>query len=146
MPENHWINKNITGDAFLTGANGRQAYVLYIKVNFAYLLSMKSQNLSWYLKNVDLFRGLSAEALKAVSQIVHEKICPKKELLYSPHSEASQIYILKKGEITLYLSRAGIYQYSALCFGHDNSVFTHRHRRAKDSFKVSFFGKSSLGF
>lgn len=81
--------------------------ILYIKVNFAYLLSMKSQNLAWYLKNVDLFQGLSAEALKEVSQIVHEKICPKKELLYSPHSESPQIYILKKGEITLYLSREG---------------------------------------
>lgn len=81
--------------------------LLYIKVNFAYLLIMKSQNLSWYLKNVDLFQGLSAEALKEVSRIVHEKICPKKELLYSPHSEMPQIYILKKGEITLYLSREG---------------------------------------
>ncbi|MBI4234962.1 Crp/Fnr family transcriptional regulator, partial [Candidatus Peregrinibacteria bacterium] len=68
---------------------------------------MKNQNLSWYLKNVDLFKGLSTDALIEISHIVHEKICPKKELLYSPYSEASQIYILKKGEITLYLSRGG---------------------------------------
>lgn len=80
---------------------------LYFKVNFPYLFAMKNQNLSWYLKNVDLFMGLSVEALKDVSQIVHERICPKKELLYSPYSETSKIYVLKKGEITLYLSRDG---------------------------------------
>lgn len=68
---------------------------------------MESANLFWYLKNVNLFQGLNAADLRDVASIVNEKNCRKKELLYTPHSEPEDIYILKQGEITLYTSQDG---------------------------------------
>ncbi len=68
---------------------------------------MRSSSLFWYLKNVNLFQGLEAAELREVASLVSEKKCHKKELLYTPHHEPEDIYILKQGEITLYTSKNG---------------------------------------
>lgn len=68
---------------------------------------MKDSNLFWYLTNINLFKGLNAADLREVASLVDEKTCDKKELLYSPHSGPEEIYILKKGEVTLYTSNEG---------------------------------------
>lgn len=68
---------------------------------------MKDSNLFWYLTNVNLFQGLTAADLREVAALVDEKTCNKKELLYSPHDGPEDIYILKKGEVTLYTSNEG---------------------------------------
>lgn len=68
---------------------------------------MKNTNLFWYLKNVDLFQGLEAAELREVAALIDERICHKKQLLYTPHERTEEIYILKKGEITLYTSKNG---------------------------------------
>lgn len=68
---------------------------------------MKNTNLFWYLKNVDLFQGLEAAELREVAALINERTCHKKQLLYTPHEKTEEIYILKKGEITLYTSKNG---------------------------------------
>lgn len=68
---------------------------------------MKDLNLFWYLKNADLFQGLNAVDLRAVAKMLNEKICLKKEVIYTPDSETCDIFILKRGEITLYTSNNG---------------------------------------
>ncbi|PIQ79756.1 hypothetical protein COV81_01010 [Candidatus Peregrinibacteria bacterium CG11_big_fil_rev_8_21_14_0_20_41_10] len=68
---------------------------------------MKNTHLFWYLRNVDLFQGLSESDLRDVAAIVHERSCHKRELLYSPYEGPNDIFILKKGEITLYTSKGG---------------------------------------
>ena len=68
---------------------------------------MNKTPLFWYLKNVDLFQGLNEADLTEVASIVNTRTCRKKQLLYTPHDEPDEIYILKKGEITLYTSNNG---------------------------------------
>lgn len=37
-----------------------------------------------------------------IAKKVAEKKCPKKEILYTPFEVANSVYVLKKGEVTLY--------------------------------------------
>lgn len=62
----------------------------------------------WYLKQVDLFQGISDEEIMSIATKVSERKCKKNELLYSPDKKASDtISILKKGEIALYYLHHG---------------------------------------
>jgi CRP-like cAMP-binding protein len=61
----------------------------------------------WYLKQIDLFHGISDEEIMQIAQKVVEKKCTKKELLYTPFDTSDSICMLKKGEVTLYHSHYG---------------------------------------
>ena len=61
----------------------------------------------WYLQQVDLFEGISDEEMMQLAGKIVERECLKKELLYTPFDEGDVIYILKKGEVTLYYSHYG---------------------------------------
>lgn len=56
----------------------------------------------WYLKKVDLFKGIPDEEIMRIAQKVSERHCDEHEHLYSPHQPSNTIYLLKSGEITLY--------------------------------------------
>ncbi|MDP2625209.1 MAG: Crp/Fnr family transcriptional regulator [Candidatus Peregrinibacteria bacterium] len=68
---------------------------------------MAHQSTHWYLKQVDLFKGISDEEIMKIADKVIERRCRKKELLYTPFEESDMIGILKKGEVTLYYSHNG---------------------------------------
>ena len=61
----------------------------------------------WYLKNIELFKGLSdddmAELLKG---ILHGEY-NQKEFLYTPSDAVENVFLLKEGEVTLYRSVDG---------------------------------------
>ncbi len=61
----------------------------------------------WYLKQIDLFQGISDEEIMSIAEKVVEKRCSKKELLYTPFESTDSICVLKKGEVTLYHSHYG---------------------------------------
>jgi len=56
----------------------------------------------WYLKKIDVFKGISDDEVLKIAKKVFEKKCQKKEILYTPFESTNCIYVLKKGEVTLY--------------------------------------------
>lgn len=66
-----------------------------------------TQDKFWYLKQINLFEGIPEDELMKLANNVHEKSCNKKEILYTPFEPNDCIYILKKGEVTLYYSKNG---------------------------------------
>lgn len=61
----------------------------------------------WYLQQIDLFQGIPDEEIMRIAKKTIEKKCVKKEIIYMPNEANNSIYVLKKGEITLYNSHAG---------------------------------------
>lgn len=61
----------------------------------------------WYLQQIDLFRGISDQEIMSIAKKMIEKKCTKKEMIYMPNEANNSIYVLKKGEITLYNSHHG---------------------------------------
>lgn len=66
-----------------------------------YYVLMKERTV-WYLNQVDLFKGIPDMEIMKIADKMVEKHCEKKELLYTPFEVAESIYVLKKGEVTLY--------------------------------------------
>ncbi len=61
----------------------------------------------WYLKNIELFKGLSEEdMMELLEGMLHSQVEPKK-FLYTPEDSVENVYILKEGEVTLYKSIDG---------------------------------------
>jgi len=61
----------------------------------------------WYLQQIDLFKGIPDQEIMSIAKKMIEKKCAKKEMIYMPNEANNSIYVLKKGEITLYNSHAG---------------------------------------
>lgn len=61
----------------------------------------------WYLQQIDLFQGIPDEEIMSIAKKMIEKKCVKKEIIYTPNEANNSIYVLKKGEITLYDLHAG---------------------------------------
>ncbi len=61
----------------------------------------------WYLKQVDLFSGITDSEMMKIANKAVEKKCLKKELLYTPFQTSDFICILKKGEVALYHDHEG---------------------------------------
>lgn len=61
----------------------------------------------WYLQQIDFFQGMPDQEIMNIAQKMIEKKCVKKEMIYMPNEANNFIYVLKKGEITLYNSHAG---------------------------------------
>ncbi|MDP7477258.1 MAG: Crp/Fnr family transcriptional regulator [Candidatus Peribacteraceae bacterium] len=61
----------------------------------------------WYLKNVELFKGLSEQDMMMIMEgILHQNL-ESKQFLYTPEDSVENVYILKEGEVTLYKSVDG---------------------------------------
>lgn len=61
-----------------------------------------SDNKVWYLKQIDLFRGVPDNEITSIANKMIERQCAKKEVLYTPFEVTDSIYVLKRGEVTLY--------------------------------------------
>lgn len=61
----------------------------------------------WYLQQIDLFQGIPDKEIMGIAKKMIERKCAKKEIIYMPNETSNSIYVLKKGEITLYNSHAG---------------------------------------
>lgn len=68
---------------------------------------MKHPNTLWYLKQINLFKGLPEEELRNIKKNMQEKRYAKKKMIYTPHNEDDSIYLLKEGEITIYYLHKG---------------------------------------
>lgn len=60
-----------------------------------------------FLRNCELYEGLSDEEICSVAQSSVNRNYTKGELIYTPHTPAPNIYIVKKGEVQLYHSIDG---------------------------------------
>lgn len=61
----------------------------------------------WYLKNIELFQGLSEpEMMEILEGMLHNQF-DSKQFLYTPEESVENVYILKEGEVTLYKSVDG---------------------------------------
>lgn len=61
----------------------------------------------WYIKNMELFAGLSDEGMMEVISGMVDKEYASKCFLYTPRDCVSNVFILKEGEVTLYQSMEG---------------------------------------
>ncbi len=55
----------------------------------------------WYLKNFNLFQGLSAEQMHMVAQRTVMREVRRKEVLYLPGDAGDRIYLLKRGVVKI---------------------------------------------
>lgn len=55
----------------------------------------------WYLKRVNLFKGISKEEMEQMAKMVEEKTFRKKELIYLPGEPGRHVYLLKKGVVKI---------------------------------------------
>ena len=61
----------------------------------------------WYLKDVELFEGVSEEEMHSMVQGIFDRQYDNKEFLYTAQEKPENVYILKDGEVTLYQSNGG---------------------------------------
>lgn len=61
----------------------------------------------WYLKNIELFKGLSEEEMMEILEGMLHNQFDSKEFLYTPDESVENVFILKEGEVTLYKSVDG---------------------------------------
>lgn len=55
----------------------------------------------WYLKQINLFKGMSKEEMEQMAKRVVEKSFRKKELVYLPGEPGNHVYFLKKGVVKI---------------------------------------------
>ncbi len=68
---------------------------------------MDTHDKFWYLNRINLFEGVSDTDIMDIAHNMTEKECFRKEILYTPYENVQSIYLLKKGEITIYYSHEG---------------------------------------
>jgi CRP/FNR family transcriptional regulator len=56
----------------------------------------------WYLKQVDLFKGISEVEVMSFAGRTNERVCLKSEMIYVFDQSLSEIYIVKSGKVVLY--------------------------------------------
>lgn len=61
----------------------------------------------WYLKNLDIFEGISDEEVMQLAGKVEECHFAKDEMIYGAQEELKSIYIVKRGEVRLFHSQEG---------------------------------------
>ncbi len=61
----------------------------------------------WYLKNLDIFEGISDEEIMEIAGQVRECMFQKDDLIYTPEDTFCCIYVVKRGEVRLFHSREG---------------------------------------
>lgn len=66
----------------------------------------ESQKL-WYLKNYNVFQGIPLSDLKKVATGAKIKECKSECSLYAPYDATDNVYILKRGEVSLYHEKDG---------------------------------------
>ncbi|MBI4431263.1 MAG: cyclic nucleotide-binding domain-containing protein, partial [Candidatus Omnitrophica bacterium] len=55
----------------------------------------------WYLKQINLFKGISMEEMEQVAKMVVEKTFRRKEKVYLPGEPGQSIYLIKKGVVKI---------------------------------------------
>lgn len=61
----------------------------------------------WYLKQFNLFEGITDSDLMAIENFTIEHYLGKKELVFEPGRKLDTVYILKEGEVILYQVHEG---------------------------------------
>lgn len=70
-------------------------------------MSSKPNNKMWFLKNLDIYAGVSEKTLCLLAPKSFEEDYKKGTQIYTPHTADNNIYVLKHGEIILYHSKEG---------------------------------------
>jgi len=70
-------------------------------------MSENDDNKIWFLKDLDIYAGISERSLCQLAPTAFEEDYKKGTQIYTPHEKDQNIYVLKHGEIILYHSKEG---------------------------------------
>ncbi len=70
-------------------------------------MTSEQVNKMWFLKNLDIYSGISEKTLCQIAPEAWEEDFKKGHQLYTPHEKDQNIYSLKHGEVILYHSKDG---------------------------------------
>jgi len=56
---------------------------------------------AWYLKKINLFKGMTEDEMQHLSRITFMRDYAKKEVIYFPGDKGDQVYLLKKGRVKI---------------------------------------------
>lgn len=70
-------------------------------------MSSKHEEKMWFLKDLDIYAGVSEKTLCLLAPDSFEENYQKGTQIYTPHTSDNNIYVLKHGEIILYHSKDG---------------------------------------
>ncbi len=62
---------------------------------------MADRSKLWYLKNINLFHGMSDEKMQMVEQRTVMREVPRREVLYLPGDAGDRVYLLKRGVVKI---------------------------------------------
>jgi len=61
----------------------------------------KIQNTFWHLSHFNVLKELKMEDLMRLSKLVHDKECPKDQVLYLPNDKSDKLFFLKSGKVKI---------------------------------------------
>ena len=61
----------------------------------------KASKIFWQLSNFNILESLEMKDLKRLSKLVHDRECPKDQVLYLPHDKSDKVYFLKSGKVKI---------------------------------------------
>ena len=64
-------------------------------------ISLAQRTKLWYLKNINLFHGMSEEQMRMIEQRTVMRVVRRKEVLYLPGDAGDRIYLLKRGVVKI---------------------------------------------
>ena len=70
-------------------------------------MSKQQDQKMWFLKNLDIYEGISEKTLCQIAQKAFEESYKKGTQIYTPHEDDQNIYCIKHGEMILYHSKDG---------------------------------------
>lgn len=62
---------------------------------------MAQRSKLWYLKNINLFHGMSEEQMRMIEQRTVMREIRRREVLYLPGDAGDRIYLLKRGVVKI---------------------------------------------
>lgn len=64
-------------------------------------MEKKIQNTFWHLSNFNILKSLEKPALMKLSKLVHDKDCPKDQVVYLPNDKSDKLFFLKTGKVKI---------------------------------------------
>ncbi len=73
----------------------------------ATIMSEQNNEKFWFLKDLDIYEGISDASFCTIAPNSVDKRFPKDTQIYSPHEPDNHIYVVHRGEVILYHSKDG---------------------------------------
>jgi len=74
---------------------------LFLPTDQGKIMEEKIQSTFWHLSNFNVLKSLEKPDLMKLSKLVHDKECPKDQVLYLPNDKSDKLYFLKTGKVKI---------------------------------------------